>query len=116
MAGKSYSRSIQFDHDGTTRALRFGTNAMASYQEAAGETFVAGVEQLQASAADFVRLRRLFWCGLGGAVTEAEAGDMMDDLGIAETADLIGRAVEAAFPKPDEGASGNGKGKGKAAA
>lgn len=108
MAGKNYSRDVPFEHEGQTRHLRFGTNSMASYQEASGESFVTGVEALQGGAVDFVRLRRLFWAGLGGSVSEMEAGDIMDDLGIAETASLIGRAVEAAFPQ-GENAPGNGK-------
>lgn len=114
MAGKSYLRGVTFELDGETLTLRYGMNAMASYQEAAGEPFIAGVEALQGASGDFVRLRRLFWAGLGGTISEVEAGDLMDDLGLAEAADLIGRAVEAAFPQA-EAPAGNAK-KGKAAA
>ena len=118
MAGKNHSRGVSFDHDGETRTLRFGLNAMAAYQETAGEPFIAGIEALQENSGDFIRLRRLFWCGLGGDGTERAAGDIMDDLGLAESAELIGKAVEAAFPHAAteaEAPAGNGK-KAKAAA
>ena len=106
--------AVAFTVNGEERIIRFSTNAMCRYQDAAGETLMQAVDALQKAPDDMRRLRALFLAGVPGIKSEDEAGDLMDDLGLMEASQLIGRAFEAAFPAPEKApadASGNGKGK-----
>jgi|MDTA01.1.fsa_nt_gb hypothetical protein len=109
-------RAVQIETDGgETYSLRFSTNAMALYQERAGETITAALREVdrdsQSEDLDTIRIRRLFWAGLSGGghdMDEAAAGDVMDEIGIQTAAVRLGDALRAAFP--DAGASaGNGR-------
>lgn len=106
--------AIAFTAGGEERVIRFSTNAMCRYQDMSGETLMQAVGALQKTPDDMVRQRRLFSAGVVG-LSEEEAGDIMDELGLMEAADLIGRAFDAAFPAPEPAAvadaSGNGQGK-----
>lgn len=105
--------AITFTAGGEERAIRFSTNAMCRYQDAAGETLMQAVGALQQAPDDMVRLRRLFSAGVPG-LSEEEAGDLMDELGLMEATHLIGRAFDVAFPAAEPvaaDAAGNGKGK-----
>ena len=60
-------------------------------------------------------LRRVFLHGLGGKLTIDKVSEIIDAVGFNEVAELIGRAVQAAFPAPDDApqagdAPGNGAG------
>lgn len=111
--------AIGFEVEGVQRALRFTTNAMVKYQDEAGETLLAGLQELQDNPGDMRRVRLIFWCGLDGSPTLEDAGDVMDELGFAEALTIIGRAAEAAFPPAPEGEAPKGnpeKGRRKPAA
>ena len=113
MSDTNMRGAITFKASGEERTIRFTTNAMCRYQEEKGETLMQAVDALQKKPDDFPRLRRLFSVGVPG-LSEEEAGDLMDDIGIMEATKLIGRAFDAAFPAPEPAsadASGNGKGK-----
>lgn len=97
--------SISFEAGGKSLAIAMTTNAMCMYQDAAGETLLTGLAALQADPSDIRRVRRMFWAGLSHAVavTEAEAGDIMDEVGVAEAVSLLSRAATAAFPAAEPG-------------
>lgn len=104
--------AISFSVNGEERFIRFSTNAMCRYQDAAGETLMQAVGALQQTPDDMLRLRRLFAAGVPG-LSEEEAGDLMDDIGLMEATGLIGKAFDAAFPAPEPAADAPGNGKGK---
>ncbi|MCA0920223.1 hypothetical protein [Pseudooceanicola nanhaiensis] len=96
--------AIAFTACGAQHQIHLTTNAMVRYQDLAGETLIEGVQALQDRPGDIKRVRRIFFVGVDRdeTMTEAEVGDLIDDLGLKETGDLIGKAVQAAFPKPPE--------------
>lgn len=91
--------AISFETEGGQRALRFSTNAMVSYQDAMGETLMDGLQTLHENPGDMKRLRALFWAGLG-AGSLADAGDLLDEVGMTEAFRIVGEAASLAFPPP----------------
>lgn len=100
---------VPFSAGGKDYSLRFGTNAMARYQEitatlpdgdpAKGETVMAALRRIEKDSDDIALLRRLFWVSVEQDCTEAEAGDLMDEIGLQDRAGpLLGEAIKAAFP------------------
>ncbi|SNT42640.1 hypothetical protein SAMN05421763_11816 [[Luteovulum] sphaeroides subsp. megalophilum] len=94
--------AVPFEAEGRERFLRLTTNAQVRYQERAGETLVDAVVAMQAEASqgDMLRLRRLIWAGMGHeGLSEDAAGDLIDEIGLAEASRLLGDAIRAAFPE-----------------
>lgn len=101
--------AIEIEAGGEVYRLRFTMNAMARYQDRANETitqaFRAIDEGSERDDLDTIRLRRLFWAALSSEheVSEDDAGDVMDALGIQEAARLLGEAIRQAFPEAKPG-------------
>lgn len=93
---------VEFVHRGRRHVLRFGANQMVAAEEASGRKTLELVQELQDGEASLRTFRTLFWAGLG-TVTQQEAGDMIDDLGMAEAAQIIGKALMLAFPAAEVG-------------
>ncbi|MGP3699849.1 hypothetical protein [Rhodobacter sp. NSM] len=94
--------AVPFEAEGRERFLRLTTNAQVRYQERAGETLVDAIVAMQgeASQGDMLRLRRLIWAGMGHeGLSEDAAGDLIDEIGLAEASRLLGEAIRAAFPE-----------------
>lgn len=94
--------AVPFEAEGRARYLRLTTNAQVRYQERAGETLVDAVVAMQGegSQGDMLRLRRLIWAGMGHeGLSEDAAGDLIDEIGLAEASRLLGEAIRAAFPE-----------------
>lgn len=111
---------VPFEAGGKSYALRLSINAQAVYEEAAGESVIASMTNLNAKADSVLRLRRMFWAGLQGAghvMTLAQAGDLMEEVGLNPAARLVTQAFLLAYPQPDpeeadssaEGDAGNSK-------
>lgn len=105
--------TVEFEAGGKQYTMRITTNAQVRYQRAAGETFMAGLEAIQKNPSDFDRLRRLIWASMSHVegMTEDEAGDIMDEVGIGELTMKLSDAVAAAYPSS---APGNARGAKKA--
>lgn len=103
MSGAVKRGAIEFAAMGLALSARVTTNAMVLYQERVGETFNAGLVAISGNPDDMLRLRNLFWAILqdGEGLTVVQVGDVMDDIGVAEAMEIIGRAAQAAFPAPD---------------
>ena len=99
---------IAFTALGAQHEMRLTTNALVRYQDLAGETLLEGVQALQDKPGDMKRIRRIFFVGVDRdqTMTEADAGEMIDDLGMKEAGDLIGKAVQAAFPQAEVAEAG----------
>lgn len=86
--------------------LKFSTNAICELEERLDKglnTIVANMERL-------TTVRALLWAGLRAKhpdVTIAQAGEMIDRVGMAEATETIGKALTAAFPAPTEGKDPN---------
>lgn len=75
-----------------------GTNAMVRFELETGSNFLEAAQGLQSEGAPSVLLlRNLFMVGVRPDITGAEAGDLIDEIGFAEAANLIGSAMEKAF-------------------
>mgnify|MGYP003643760739 CR=1 FL=1 len=98
MVGQVKRGTINFIADGADMTARLSTNAMAAYQDKTGEQFVVGLDMLSKSPGDIVRLRNLFWAAIVGDYSMEEVGDLIDDIGMGEVVEIIGQAVQAAFP------------------
>lgn len=98
-------RRITFTVGDKEYSLRFGTNAMARFEERTGEPAFKALEKLESGAASIVTLRGLFRAALEQEATDEEVGDLMDDLGtddvpgLQRAMELFGEAVELAYPK-----------------
>lgn len=102
---------VHFTAGGRDHDLRFTTNALCQVEEKAGRGFGQIAADLGASVR-IADLRLLFWAGAALKSLD-EAGDVIDELGITRAVELMGAAIDAAFPDVDaaaapEGAPGNG--------
>ncbi|SNT17436.1 hypothetical protein SAMN05421763_105350 [[Luteovulum] sphaeroides subsp. megalophilum] len=105
--------AVPFEAEGRARFLRLTTNAQVRYQERAGETLVDAIVAMQgeASQGDMLRLRRLIWAGMGHeGLSEDAAGDLIDEIGLAEASRLLGDAIRAAFPEAAKAEAGDATG------
>ena len=107
---------VTFAAQGKTLRLRFGINALCELEE----QHDIGMAEIGAKLQDKPRLgflRSVFAIGLRDEqpdMTDAEAGEIMTDIGMDQVGDLLGKALTAAFPtaKPG-GTGGNGKARAK---
>lgn len=93
------------------RILRFTFNALCDLEAKIGKP----VSALDWDALSMSDLRALLWAGMKSAdpaITVEQAGDVVQEVGLAPTMAALGAAFSAAFPAP--GASeGNGTGPGQ---
>jgi len=103
--------TVEFEAGGKAYSMRLSTNAQVRYQRAAGESLLRGLEQIQKDPSDIDRLRRLIWASMShfDGLTEDQAGDIMDEVGIELAIAKLTEAVTAAYPQASADASGNGQ-------
>lgn len=86
--------------------LVFSTNSICELEELLNSglnTIVANMERL-------TTVRALLWAGLHSKHPEIslkKAGDIIDVCGMAAATEAVGRALNAAFPKPEKDAPAN---------
>ena len=92
--------AIPFTALGATHQLHLNTNALVRYQDLYGETLVQGVQKLNDTPGDVRSVLRIFYVGVDHdeTLSQKDVGEMIDDLGIGKASELIGKAVQAAFP------------------
>lgn len=92
--------AIAFTALGAAHHLHLSTNALARYQDLHGETLVQAVQKLNDTPGDVRSVLRIFHVGVDHdeTMSQKEVGEMIDDLGIGKASELIGKAVQAAFP------------------
>ncbi|MDR7125500.1 hypothetical protein [Pseudotabrizicola sp. 4114] len=109
---------VKFKVGSKSHSLRFTANRICDLEAHSGRRIQDWADELSdESRSSFVSLRTLFAAGLD--CTEVEAGDIMDELGLEEVGNLIGRALSLAFAgveSADTNAPGAPAGKRKAAA
>lgn len=90
---------VAFKAGGTGYTLKFSSNAICELEERLNKSLNVIVTDLERLST----LRALLWAGLRANmpdVTMAQAGDIIDQAGIAAATEIIGRALSAAFPPP----------------
>lgn len=97
---------IPFDALGKRHELRFTTNALCRIQDRTGKSMKDILGELADPKMILPTYRLLIAEGAG--VTLEDAGDIMDDIGMAKVDDLVAAALKLAFP-PAEDAEGNAK-------
>lgn len=103
--GNPLRGEASFEALGREWTLRFNTNALCEFEEAAGVP-VSSI----GSGLGMKQLRALIWAGLGfhhrrnrGGLDNV--GLMVDEVGAQEIAEVVMRAMTAAFPKVEGDAS-----------
>ena len=86
-------RSVSFDHNGQAYSLRLSMAAMVKYQDRSGETIGAAIASVQRDASDMRRAARLFWAALQTDATEADAINLMEQIGIARSLEMVGQVL-----------------------
>lgn len=92
-------RRITFTAGDKEYSLRFGTNAMARYEEMSGEPAFQALQRLDGEAPPILMVRNLFRCALEQDVSAEDAGDLMDEVGLQKSLELFGEAVRLAYPE-----------------
>lgn len=85
--------------------LRFTINSICEFEAETGRKFIEVANEMQ-GAPSVLTLRDLVWAGLRHAqpeVTRAQAGDLMEAVGLKAVSDALGEAMRAAFPDAAEG-------------
>ncbi|MFC5371398.1 hypothetical protein ACFPIF_02465 [Brevundimonas faecalis] len=100
---------VQFTAGENSYTLAFPINSIITLEEHLG----FGVTQLGVQMQDGARMgmiRTMFWAGLIAHhhVSEEDTGEIIDLVGITESADLVGRALALAMPSA-RGAKGTGR-------
>jgi len=107
--GNAAKGEVSFDAAGKTWTLRFGTNAICALETALGMGFAAALALLSdGTKVRVATIRSLVWAGLSGAhddLTEEQAGELIDAIGIAKAGTLISEAVTLAFPAEGKAAA-----------
>lgn len=102
-----HKSEVAFKVGETEYTLKFSTNAICELEDRLDKglnTIVANMERL-------TTVRALLWAGLRAKHPEvniAQAGEMIDRLGMPEVTEVIGRALTAAFPVAEEADPKNG--------
>ena len=87
---------VGFKAGGAERTLCLNVNALCEIEDRLGRPAMEVFAEMQTSVR-IKALRAIFACGVG--VSEAEAGDMIDEIGLAAAAELLGEGVKRAFPQ-----------------
>jgi hypothetical protein len=98
---------VTFDALGKPREFRLTTNAICRLEERAGKSLQDVLADTAEGGRQMLAFRLLMWAGLGD-LTLDDAGDIMDDIGLAEVDRIISEGLKLAFPPKDQSAEGNG--------
>ena len=99
----AHKGEVEFALDKKVYTLRFSINAMCHLEDATGGSVVELANMMSDPSKLSLRtLRTVFWCGLRDhheAMTETDAGRVMDELGLVEAAQKVVEAFTLAFPE-----------------
>jgi hypothetical protein len=100
---------VTFDALGKPREFKFTTNAICRLEERAGKSLHDVLADTAEGGRRMVAFRLLMWAGLEhDNLTVFDAGDIMDDIGLAEVDRIIAEGLKLAFPPKEPSAEGNG--------
>lgn len=95
----SLKGEVSFEAYGDTYTLAFPINSLIKLEERLGCGIVQIGDQLNGGAS-MGTIRALFWAGLIAHhnLSEDEAGDLIDEVGLAEAAELAGKSLTLSMP------------------
>lgn len=110
-------KSVYIEFGETRVQLAYTNAAQVEYEDRFDESFLKVAERFSKAGLKNIRityLRDLLGIGLRARdpdITDARAGEIIDEIGLGEALAKIGQAIEAAFPdaKPEGGKAGNGR-------
>ena len=102
---------VSFEASGKTWTMKFGTTAMCEIESVTGKNITEiGRELSNPDTATITLMRAVFWGSLQHkheGIGLKECGELMDDVGVSRTGELIGQAFQAAFPTRKAGGDEN---------
>ena len=102
------AKSVEFDALGKRFTLRMTINALCQIEAETKMTFAAVAEEMKRGGVSL--LRTVFGAALGGKLGAERVGEILEDLGIAKSVELLTETIALAFPdaSPDgEDTAGN---------
>ena len=106
--------TVRFEAAGERHTLRFGINVLCEIEDRLGVTMAQLSETMKDGLA-IKSLRTIVAAGVDGGIADATAGDLIDAIGVARAGELVGEAMQAAFPahsedaaRPQKAAAGTG--------
>ena len=94
---------IAFTAGDKAYTLRLSVNAIAEV-EGLLDAGIADIVETLRETPKMSTIRAILWGGLREfhpKLSLLDAGEIIDELGVQETSQLVGRALEAAFPQPE---------------
>lgn len=104
MSANPQRGEVPFTADGVDWTLRYSTNALCAIEAMVGKPVPALVEELQATPS-LTTMRAMFAGGVKPAITQEQAGELIDTLGFDKAGELVGAALALAFPAEKAGAA-----------
>lgn len=107
---------VSFEVAGARYVLRYGINELCQLEDRL-QIDVTDLAEKMARGLNMRTLRTMFACGLSDGKTDAEAGALIDAIGLQRAGELVGQALQASFPQaeakpanPRKAAAGTGSG------
>lgn len=99
--------SVAFQVGDRALTLRFSVNALCELEDLLGEPVAKIAAKLEdAENIKLSMVRAIVWAGLRdyhAEVSLAAAGEIVDEAGIPDAMEKVGKALALAFPKPERG-------------
>lgn len=94
-------RGVEFEAGGKVRSLRFGINALCALEKQTGRKVGDIFQSLEG---DLTLFRAVVKAGCGPErLTDDQVGDLIDEIGLVKSADLLKQAFAEAFPQATPG-------------
>jgi GTP cyclohydrolase III len=96
-----------FDALGQSYVLAYDINALCDIEERLGIEDVRELQEMLKNKLSIKKLRSIFCAGLTPKATEEQAGNIIQEMGFADVAAMIGEAFKGAFPADKGTGTGN---------
>lgn len=94
---------VDFEVGGRVRTLRYGLNALCNLEQQTGRKALEIFRSLDGDQMEIRVFRSVVQAGLSEKLTAEDVGDLIDEVGIQNMAEILGRAVRLAFPDATPG-------------
>jgi hypothetical protein len=91
---------VSFEVDSTRHTLRYGINELCRLEDRLNID-VTELAKKMAAGLNMRTLRTIFACGLAADVGDEEAGAIINGVGLQRAGELVGEAMQAAFPSAE---------------
>lgn len=91
---------VSFEAGGIRHTLRYGINELCRLEDRLNID-VAALGKKMAAGLNMRTLRTIFACGLSADLADDAAGAIIDAVGLQRAGELVGEAMQAAFPSAE---------------